>query len=204
MKTLEEILAYVKKCGCSVQSDAAPYYIQQVPEEISALLFELLKGNNYSHFMEIGSAAGGTSRLLNDFFQFKRLVILDNNSHNKKMIKVRAEQLAGLPALEFNSDSQSPEANNFVRRLDIEIDLLFIDGDHSYRGVKNDFNNHLEFVKPGGHIVFHDTISYPGVGKFTDELKLDERTVFIDEYRNNAQPICGLALFRKSASYQIC
>lgn len=197
MKTFEEILEYVKKCGCSVQYDAAPYYIQQVPEEISALLSELLKTDGYSNFMEIGSAAGGTSRLFNDLFRFKRMVILDNNSFNKKMIKIREKQLAGLPFTEFIGNSQGAEAKNFVRSLNIELDLLFIDGDHSYNGVKNDYINHFEFVKRGGYIIFHDTVSYPAVGRFTDELKRDSKMIFVSEYRNNYQPICGLALFRK-------
>jgi len=196
MKTFEEIFEYVKKCGCSVQHDAAPYYIQQVPEEISTLLFELSKINNYSNFMEIGSAAGGTSRLFNDFFHFKKMVILDNN-RQKKMVKVREKQLAGLPFVEFIGDSQSAEANNFVRDLNIEFDILFIDGDHSYNGVKNDYNNHFEFIKKYGCLVFHDTISYPEVGRFVGELKQDNRVIFIDEYKNNAERICGLALFKK-------
>lgn len=197
MNTFEEILEYVKKCGCSVQYDAAPYYIQQVPEEISALLFKLLKTNNYSNFMEIGSAAGGTSRLFNDFFHFKKMVILDNNSRNRKMVKVREKQLAGLPLVEFVGDSQGAEANNFVRNLRIELDLLFIDGDHSYKGVKNDYNNHLEFVRKGGYLIFHDTVSYPEVGRFVNEVKLDGNVAFVDEYRNKNQPMCGLALFKK-------
>lgn len=197
MKTVEEIFKYVKKCGCSVQYDAAPYYIQQVPEEISALLFELLKTNNYSNFMEIGSAAGGTSRLFNDFFQFKKIVILENNSFNKKMVKIRNEQLTGLPLVEFIGDSQSAQANNFIRNLNIKLDLLFIDADHSYNGVRNDYYNHLEFVKKEGYLIFHDTVSYPDVGRFVNELKRDSRLIFIDEYRNNVEKICGLALFKK-------
>jgi len=195
--SIKEIIEYVKKCGCSVQYDAAPYYIQQVPEEISALLFELSKTNNYSNFMEIGSAAGGTSRLFNDFFNFKKMVIIDDNSHNKKMIKAREKQLAGLPLVEFVGDSQGVESNNFVRGLNIKLDILFIDGDHSYNGVKNDYNNHFEFVREGGYLIFHDTVSYPEVGKFVNELKLDNRLMFIDEYKNKAEPICGLALFKK-------
>jgi hypothetical protein len=33
-------------------------------------------------------------------------------------------------------------------------DILFIDGDHSYQGVIDDFNNFNEFVSIGGFIVF--------------------------------------------------
>ncbi len=36
------------------------------------------------------------------------------------------------------------------------IDLLFIDGDHSYEAVLADLNNWTPFVKPGGIVVLHD------------------------------------------------
>jgi len=37
-----------------------------------------------------------------------------------------------------------------------KIDLLFIDGDHSFFGVMNDYIRFLPFVSEGGVIVFHD------------------------------------------------
>jgi predicted O-methyltransferase YrrM len=36
------------------------------------------------------------------------------------------------------------------------VDLLFIDGDHSYDGVKADWNAYSPFLKPGSVVVFHD------------------------------------------------
>lgn len=36
------------------------------------------------------------------------------------------------------------------------IDLLFIDGDHSYQGVKKDITAWMEHVKVGGVVLFHD------------------------------------------------
>ncbi len=36
------------------------------------------------------------------------------------------------------------------------IDLILIDGDHSYEGVKKDFENIYGYLKPGAHILFHD------------------------------------------------
>jgi predicted O-methyltransferase YrrM len=196
MKTFEEIFDYVKKCGCSVQYDAAPYCIQQVPEEISALLLELLKKNGYSNFLEVGSAAGGLSRLFNDFFHFKKMVILDNN-HYKKLVEIRKKQLAGLPVVEFIGNSQSPEAKNFVKNINTQFDIVFIDSGHSYHGVKNDYNNFSEFLKKDGYLIFHDTDSYPEVGRFVDELKLDKNLAFIDDYRGGKEKTCGLALFKK-------
>lgn len=40
-----------------------------------------------------------------------------------------------------------------------EIDLLVIDGDHSYRGVKFDFDRLGARVRPGGTILLHDSVS---------------------------------------------
>ena len=37
-----------------------------------------------------------------------------------------------------------------------EIDILFIDGDHSFNGVHNDFNLYEDLVSIGGYIVFDD------------------------------------------------
>jgi len=62
------------------------------------------------------------------------------------------------------------------------IDMLFIDGDHSYEGVKADWDRFLPFVRPFGVVVFHDTLwdispdprwqrADMGVPRFVDELR---------------------------------
>lgn len=42
-----------------------------------------------------------------------------------------------------------------------QIDLLFIDGDHTYEGVKADFEMYGPLVRPGGLIVLHDIVISP-------------------------------------------
>ena len=37
-----------------------------------------------------------------------------------------------------------------------ELDFLFIDGDHTYEGVKKDYEDYKKYVKDGGWIGFHD------------------------------------------------
>ena len=37
-----------------------------------------------------------------------------------------------------------------------QIDFLFIDGDHTYDGVKQDFEMYAPLVRPGGIVGFHD------------------------------------------------
>lgn len=48
---------------------------------------------------------------------------------------------------------------DFFVRQDIKIDVLFIDGDHSYDGVKTDFDLYSKILSDNGLIVIHDTDS---------------------------------------------
>ena len=50
------------------------------------------------------------------------------------------------------------------------IRLLFIDGDHSYEAVRQDFVLWSPFVAAHGLICFHDVNSWPGVTRFYEEL----------------------------------
>lgn len=53
------------------------------------------------------------------------------------------------------------------------LDVLYIDGDHTYSGVKADFELHYPAVKPGGVIFFHDPISWSkGVGQFLLDMRI--------------------------------
>jgi len=47
----------------------------------------------------------------------------------------------------------SPEVAGRWRQ---SLDLLFIDGDHSYEGCRTDCQSWLSFVRPGGWVLFHD------------------------------------------------
>lgn len=56
------------------------------------------------------------------------------------------------------------------------IDFLFIDGDHSYEGVKADFDRYRPLVAPGGAVALHDiAVTAPesrcGVHRFWGELR---------------------------------
>ncbi|WP_197535048.1 class I SAM-dependent methyltransferase [Thermoproteus tenax] len=57
-----------------------------------------------------------------------------------------------------------------------KVDFLFIDGDHTYEGVKRDFEMYSPLVRKGGIIAFHDIVPGPpeyvgGVPRFWSELK---------------------------------
>lgn len=55
---------------------------------------------------------------------------------------------------------------------DKPVDLLHIDGLHTYDAVKNDFNTWKKFFHPATVVLFHDTISFKkDVGRFFNELE---------------------------------
>lgn len=64
--------------------------------------------------------------------------------------------------------STSPEALTEAKKLN--CNLLIIDGDHSYEGVKFDFENYFQLLEPGGYVIFDDynAKEWPGVQQFVD------------------------------------
>ena len=85
----------------------------------------------------------------------------------------------------------SPEINNVtlikgffddvVKTWDTKIDILHIDGFHSYEAVKNDFEKWSRFVNSTGVILFHDTDSHDarfGVKQFFQELDMPKHELF--------------------------
>jgi|SaaInlV_100m_DNA_2_1039680.scaffolds.fasta_scaffold02887_6 predicted O-methyltransferase YrrM len=87
-----------------------------------------------------------------------------------------------------NSKSKKVIAE-LCRHFDYEsVDLLFIDGDHSYAGVKADFENYSKFVRPGGWIVLDDYMphkdNWPGICKFVhkdlDFTKFSKVGIFLN------------------------
>ena len=62
------------------------------------------------------------------------------------------------------------ESEMFARAWNTKIDLLFIDGNHSYKGVSGDFESWYPHVKNGGVIAFHDYHrNWPGVITFVND-----------------------------------
>ena len=70
---------------------------------------------------------------------------------------------------------------NVVKKIkDIKIDLLWIDGDHTYHGVKTDIEDWTPLVRQGGIICFHD---YRNVDneKITTRKEIKEVKRAVDE-----------------------
>lgn len=54
------------------------------------------------------------------------------------------------------------------------IDFMFIDGDHSYEGVKKDYENYSKMIRSGGVIAFHDIAIHPPEAQCSVNLAWNE------------------------------
>ena len=73
-------------------------------------------------------------------------------------------------------NSRTPEFAELIKTKHPSIDLAYIDGCHSYDGIKNDFDVIYPLLSESGVIVFHDTLRIDGCREFM----IDLRTKFFD------------------------
>lgn len=157
-----------------VRKNGGGLLIWQYPNQFSKYLL-LLKTLKIHSYIEIGCRWGGTFILTNEYLKMF-------NSMDKSV----AVDIIDSPVVEYclkntnttflKMNSQSREFQNYIK--DNFFDLIFIDGDHSYLGVKNDY----EVCKNSGNVfVFHDIVNdvCPGVVYFWKELKETEKDGFI-------------------------
>lgn len=99
----------------------------------------------------------------------------------------------------LRADSHDPRTLERVRSLlrGRSVDFLFIDGDHSYEGVKRDYEMYSGLVKEGGIIAFHDIVRHPPetgceVHRFWNEIK--NRYKYIEIVRDWGQGWAGIGV----------
>jgi cephalosporin hydroxylase len=174
---------------------------QQVPDEFAQAIAAMQEyQREIDNYLEIGVAAGGTTYHMNYFFSPEKIVLVDDNMHIKAPL--RPEILAGIPARkEIIGKSGSDAVKAKVAALGLKYDLIIIDGDHTYEGVKADVENYLPWLADGGFLMFHDS-ALPdwGVMAVVAELKGSKDLEFIGEYKSTMRAPLGIALFRKIPS----
>lgn len=78
-------------------------------------------------------------------------------------------------------------STEFAATFAEDIDLLFIDGDHSYEAVMRDFEDWSKFLKPGGIIALHDVDFDPALSPTGDEDFVGPGLVAQEKIVNNPE-----------------
>jgi predicted O-methyltransferase YrrM len=137
----------------------------QVEEELVKLV-EDVRELRHATILEIGTSMGGTLYLWTRLAQSDALIISADLPGGKfgggysplrtPIYRRFARDRQKLHLMRANSHEASTLAE--IRRLlnGRDIDFLFIDGDHTYEGVKQDWEMYSPLVRPGGLIAFHD------------------------------------------------
>lgn len=157
----------------------------QVPSELRAL-GEILAELQPRRALEIGTAHGGTLLFLTRLASPQATIASVDLPGGRfgggygprrrwwYQRFARREQKLHL----LQGDSHSPEMLSRVKAAfkGEPLDYLFIDGDHTYEGVKSDFETYGPLVRKGGVIAFHDIVEgkaemVGGVPRFWREVR---------------------------------
>lgn len=184
--------------------EAYSLYMPQVRSEIEQL-FEFVKVHRHNalttgkqesyNILEIGTKYGGTLHLWCSLNPTPGLNISidmsDGGIHGgigDELMDLRDERFTErFDNVHFiRGDSHSIQVHGDCFRLlekwntadrigKASFDFLFIDGDHSYEGIKQDFLMYSPFCKPGSIIAFHD---------INDSERHRERNVYVSKFWN--------------------
>jgi predicted O-methyltransferase YrrM len=108
---------------------------------------------------EIGVEGGGTHLLFKRALpQIELTVGVDLYVRRKQQLRCFAPK--GQVSILIDGSSYDPKTVARVSEAlgDTRLDLLFIDGDHSFAGAAQDFQLYRRFVRRGGIIAFHDIV----------------------------------------------
>lgn len=154
------------------------YGIQQKREEFEWLLSHI---KDDADILEIGSYSGGTTV---GFCQTSGTVVACDiyPRYNIKMLRADCDK-----ENVHRIKGDSLKSKHLVTAICDKFDAIFIDGDHTYEGVKKDYLHYKDLLAPGGIIAFHDVIDSDNhrnlncyVALFWEELKL-EPTLNLEE-----------------------
>jgi predicted O-methyltransferase YrrM len=158
----------------------------QKPDELQQFV-EFLEGRDLRNVLEIGTCHGGTLWLWCQLAHpHAQIVSVDlpngpfGGGYPDEAISKLIDYTTGYQWIQLlRGDSHDEQMLKSVRRFlaGKKLDLLFIDGDHSYEGAKRDWEMYSPLVREDGIVVFHDIVEHDDpacqVDRLWNELKDD-------------------------------
>jgi cephalosporin hydroxylase len=136
--------------------------IKQDPDEFKELLEEIDKIEP-AVILEIGVLRGGIISHYRN--RVEQVLGIDLGTHQYGLSEYPPDVIIG------DSHDESTLQELKKRLWSDSIDVLFIDADHSYQGVKKDFEMYAPLVRKGGIIAFHDIVKGGWHEKASKEFK---------------------------------
>jgi predicted O-methyltransferase YrrM len=179
-----------------------PVLIGQVRSEILQLA-KILKSSPPKRSLEIGTNYGGTLLLLCEISAPDATIIsidlpwgpFGGGYPARKIPLFRQFARKGQQLHLIRADSHSARTKKRVLNIlrDEPLDYLFLDADHTYSGVKQDFDMYSPLVRSGGIVAFHDIVTYDHavnceVARFWSEVKQEFKYEEIVETRTPGPP----------------
>lgn len=168
--------------------------LQQNPHELAGLILFLKTRRPINKYLEIGSASGRTGRFLSERLGFNEFTSMDDGQHPDARDQQKNFQ-GILNFRQFVGNSHSSDARQFVQEnyRGRDIDVAFVDGDHSAEGVAQDLDLVLPYCKKGSWIILHDTIACDGVERAWLEALESKRLRPVAEFIGSTVPL-GIAI----------
>ncbi len=117
----------------------------------AAYLYGVVQEVQDGLIMEVGRALGGSTLLLAAGMKPGcRLVSIDRRDVCDLAVLSVLTRWGLSEQVELVIESYS------IPRIDNPIALLFVDGDHSYAGVRSDYDRWRDHLRVGGHLLFHN------------------------------------------------
>jgi predicted O-methyltransferase YrrM len=175
--------------------------LQQVPEEYGALLL-MLKKHKPKSYLELGIGNGGSFAMacfmMQETLEFAQAV--DNLAYRNLGIGQNEDEiLRFIKAIETKTEKHfyNGSTDKYFSELfpDKKFDVIFIDADHSYEGVRKDFVNAQQHLNDGGLIVFHDIASEacPGIQRIWKEIYSQVPNSCVEFVHSNT---CGIGVVK--------
>jgi hypothetical protein len=149
--------------------EASKLGIQQVRDEIKEFIEVILNKGYTNNILEIGLGYYGGTHILWQHI-FNQVVTIELNLLVALKFKM-SERLNGKDKIILGDSHKSKTWDKAYKYA--QYDVLFIDADHTYQGVKSDYLDYSKLVKHNGIIAFHDSICKVegfGIAEFLKDL----------------------------------